>query len=325
MVALGCQTPGGLEGLQPRSIVHAGSMTIAPDADLAMVLRFGGGKKQFQLMQATTVTGTAKKFIISVTGDKLTKPYITELDIANCTDPTVLNISNLPAGTVSVTVNVVDEAGKVLAYAQNNNVTISHNTTTQLDMNCEVADGKLAINFNCDVCGLDGSPMPSTPPSSGPWPVPSPWASGDCTLGPVPPAQDPAGVPKLNQGHSLFSSVETPGDPIDPCSHWSSNEFGTGSWYEYDFDGTVNLSSVFIGDLHGGGGTHIPLAVLSYRDAAGVLHEFDRFENDIYLNNPAHYAYTYRFATPVVAKAIRVDFSGHPLNYGMTNLGAYGF
>lgn len=165
LLTIGCSLPGQAPTGPGRVVVHYGSMELAPNADLALVLDvrnlLGAGYKVQQAAGSSVKTISAK-----VTGQNLVEPVVASVDLSQCVDGlATLNFTNLPPGPVEVVVNAVDAEGKPLAWATGRAV-IRPNETAKVTLKCSSTGGNLAIDFDCpELCGDGASPSPTpTPP-----------------------------------------------------------------------------------------------------------------------------------------------------------------
>lgn len=166
LLTIGCSLPGQIPAGPGRVVVHYGSIDLAPNADLALVLDIrnllGAG---YKVQQAVPTSGI-KTISAKVTGPNLVEPVITSVEVSQCVNGlATLNFTNLPPGPVEVVVNAIDVGGQPMAWASGRAV-IRPNETAQVTLKCSSTGGNLTIDFDCpESCGATPQPSPTpTPP-----------------------------------------------------------------------------------------------------------------------------------------------------------------
>lgn len=176
LAAVGCQSPTASSGAAPRVVVHAGKVAqFQSQTDLAIVLDMAKLPEAARaLLQATPdpmasySTGPIAQFKVKVTGPNLAAPIEQSVDAVTCdaNGGATFEVQGLPPGPVTVVVNALDAAGKIVSYAVQDAV-VQPSVTTQVTMQCQKDLGGLRIRFLCDglPCGAPSpSPSPTLPP-----------------------------------------------------------------------------------------------------------------------------------------------------------------
>jgi hypothetical protein len=183
MMAVGCQTPS-TPGT-PRGVVYQGDFTIHGDTSIVVALRFVNFPKAAYRTLADTLTIPSNIMAIKVkveAADKgtLVEPLTMTISRQAFMGPSaVAEFKNLPFGKYIVTVNAVDAAGEVVAWAQDRNVQVAASTPTVVKLTCDF-EHKGAITVDLYCCP---SATPTVEPTPTPVPTPTPTPANPAIVG----------------------------------------------------------------------------------------------------------------------------------------------
>lgn len=185
LAALGCQTPMG-NGGAPWVIVSAGRLTVHHNANIALVLDAGEAFAKLapnrRLQQVSL--GQIVQFKVRVTGENLAAPIERTLgpDSCDAEGNVTLELGQLPAGSIHIVVNALDENGNIVSYASRDVVVVGNGTTQVVEMQCERNFGEVKIRFVCDGIQCPSLPPETASPNPSPSPIPSPAPSFPANL-----------------------------------------------------------------------------------------------------------------------------------------------